>query len=58
MLSTDKRWKQFGEVLANYCCEVKPGEKVIIAMYEPETWSLALAAYEAIIKTADSRKFK
>ena len=50
MLSTDKRWKQFGEVLANYCCAVKPGEKVAIAMYEPETWSLALGAYEAVIK--------
>ena len=50
MLCTDKRWKQFGDVLVNYCTEVKPGEKVMIAMHEPETWSLALATYEAAVK--------
>jgi aminopeptidase len=49
-LSTDKRWKQLGEVLVNYCLEVKPGQKVIIAQNEIETWPLALAAYEAVIK--------
>jgi len=50
MLSTDKRWKLMGELLINQCLEVKPGEKVLIAQYEPETWALALAAYEAAIK--------
>ena len=50
MLSTDKRWKQMGDVLINQCIAVKPGEKVLIAQYEPETWPLALAAYESAIK--------
>jgi aminopeptidase len=50
MLSTDKRWKQLGEVISSYCLEVQPGQKVIIAQYEPESWSLALATYEAVIK--------
>ncbi len=50
MLSTDKRWKQLGEVIANYCLEVKPGKKVVIAQYEIDTWPLALATYEAVIK--------
>jgi aminopeptidase len=50
MLGTDKRWKQFGEVLINYCVSMKKGEKVIIAMVEPETWPLALATYEAAVK--------
>jgi aminopeptidase len=50
MLSTDKRWKQVGEVLINQCLKVKPGERVYIAQHEPETWSLALATYEAAIK--------
>jgi aminopeptidase len=50
MLSTDKRWKQFGDVLVNYCTKVKPGEKVIIALYEPETWPLGLATYEAAVR--------
>jgi aminopeptidase len=50
MLSTDKRWKIMGDVLINQCVAVKPGEKVLIAQYEPETWPLALAAYESAIK--------
>ncbi|MDP2966612.1 MAG: aminopeptidase [Pelolinea sp.] len=50
MLSTDKRWKQLGDVLVNYCLEVKPGQKVIIAQNEIETWPLALATYESTIK--------
>jgi len=50
MLDSDKRWKKFGKVLVDYCMEVKPGDKVMIAMYEPETWSLALATYEAAVQ--------
>src|SRR4030042_5953408 len=50
MLSTDKRWKQMGEVLVNHCVQVKPGEKVYIAQHEEDTWPLALATYEAAIK--------
>ncbi len=50
MLSTDKRWKQMGETIVNYCLEMKPGEKLLIAQYEPETWPLALGTYEAAIK--------
>ena len=30
MLDTDKRWKQFGEVLVNYCMEVQKGQKVVM----------------------------
>lgn len=51
MISTDKRWKQLGEVLANYCLEVQPGQKVIIAQYEIDSWPLALATYESVIKS-------
>jgi len=50
MLSTDKRWKQLGEVLVNYCLQVKPGQKVMITQNEIETWPLALATYESTIK--------
>jgi len=49
-LSTDKRWKKLGEVLANYCLEIQPGQKVAIAQYEVETWPLALALFEAAVK--------
>jgi len=47
---TDKRWTQLGESLINYSLEMKPGEKLMIAMHEIETFPLALAAYEACVK--------
>lgn len=47
---TDKRWSQLGETLINYSLGVKPGEKLMIAMYEVESYPLALAVYEACIK--------
>ena len=50
MFSTDKRWKELGEVITNYCLEVQPGEKVMIAQYEIDSWPLALATYESVIK--------
>jgi len=46
----DKRWKQLGEVLINYSTAVKPGERVMIAMIEPETYPLVQGVYEAAIK--------
>jgi aminopeptidase len=47
--AVDKRWKQLGDLLVNYSAEVKPGEKVMIAMVEADTYPLALAVYEACI---------
>ena len=47
----DKRWKQLGDLLVNYSLEIKPGEKVMIAMVEAQTYPLALAVYEACIKS-------
>lgn len=46
----DKRWNKLGEILVNYSTKVKPGERVMIAMVEIETWPLARAVYEAVIK--------
>jgi aminopeptidase len=46
----DKRWKRLGEILVNYSTRVKPGERVMIAMIEIETWPLAQAVYEAAVK--------
>lgn len=47
---TDKRWQELGDLLINYSLAVKPGEKLMIAMYEVESYPLALAAYSACIK--------
>ncbi len=46
----DKRWKRLGEILINYSTKVQPGERVMIAMIEIETWPLAHAVYEAAVK--------
>jgi aminopeptidase len=50
MYSTDKRWRQLGDLLVNYSVEVKPGERVMIAMGELESFPLVRAVYEAAIK--------
>lgn len=47
---TDKRWKQLGELLVGYSAEVKPGERVMIAMGELESYPLVRAVYEAAIR--------
>jgi aminopeptidase len=47
----DTRWNQLGDLLVNYSLAVKPEEKVMIAMTEVETYPLALAVYEACIKS-------
>ena len=46
----DKRWEKLGEILVNYSTNVAPGEKVMIAMIEAETYPLARGVYQAAIK--------
>ncbi len=46
----DKRWRQLGELLVHHSTRVQPGERVMIAMHEVETYPLTLAVYEAAIK--------
>ncbi|GHV85775.1 hypothetical protein AGMMS50230_13830 [Spirochaetia bacterium] len=46
----DPRWERLGNLLVNYSTGVKSGEKVMIAMIEPDTFPLAQAVYRAVIK--------
>lgn len=46
----DPRWTKLGDLLVNWSVQVKPGEKVMIAMGEVETYPLVRGAYEAVIK--------
>jgi aminopeptidase len=46
----DKRWSQLGDLFVNYSMAVKPGEKVMIAFVELESYPLVHAIYEACIK--------
>jgi aminopeptidase len=46
----DRRWKRLGELLVQYSTAVQPDDRVMIAMSEAETYPLANAVYEAVIK--------
>jgi len=46
----DKRWEKLGEILVNYSTRVAAGERVMIAMIEPETYPLARGVYLAAVK--------
>lgn len=46
----DKRWLKLASLLVEKAVAVKPGEKVMIAMVEPESFPLAKGVYEATIK--------
>jgi aminopeptidase len=46
----DERWKQLGQLMVHYSTAVKPNDRVMIAMSEVETYPLAHAVYEAVIK--------
>ena len=46
----DPRWRQLGDLLVNWSVEVKPGEKVMIAMGEVESYPLVRGVYEAAVK--------
>lgn len=45
----DKRWSKLGDLLVNYSMQVKPGEKVMIAFVELESYPLVHAIYKACI---------
>ena len=55
---TDKRWTALGETLVNYSLGVKPGERLMIAMYEIESYPLALAVYTAAKAGGYAQMFK
>jgi len=46
----DPRWRRLGDLLVNWSVEVKPGEKVMIAMGEVDTYPLVRGVYEAAIR--------
>ncbi len=46
----DNRWQQLADLLVHYSTEVKPGERVMIAMGEIDSFPLTQAVYEAAIQ--------
>ena len=49
-IEADPRWQQVADVLVGYSTQLKPRERVMIAMIEAETFPLAHALYEACVK--------
>ncbi|HEU5431114.1 MAG TPA: aminopeptidase [Thermomicrobiales bacterium] len=45
----DPRWRELAEILVGYSTATRPGDRVLIAMVEPETFPAALAVYEAAL---------
>jgi aminopeptidase len=46
----EQRWIELGKLLVNYSMRVRPGEKVMIAFIEPETYPLMYAIYRACVE--------
>lgn len=46
----DERWNKLGELLVNYSMKVQPGEKVMIAMIENDSYNLMYSIYEHVLK--------
>ena len=46
----DRRWRDLGEILVRYSTDVQPGERVMIAMGEVETYPLTRAVYQAAVR--------
>jgi aminopeptidase len=46
----DPRWRELGELLVNYSLAVQPGEKVMVAMGELESYPLVRGVFEAVVK--------
>lgn len=46
----DPRWQQLGDLLVTYSAKVQPGERVMIAMGEVESFPLTQAVYTACIR--------
>lgn len=46
----DKRWNQLADILVNYSTMVKPGKRVLITMMEIDTFPLARAVYNEVVR--------
>ncbi len=46
----DRRWSQLADILVNYSVRTRPGDRMLIAMTEPETFPLTLAVYEQAVR--------
>jgi aminopeptidase len=45
----DPRWREVGRVLVEHSTQVRPGERVMIAMGEVESYPLARGVFEAVV---------
>lgn len=50
MEGSDPRWRALAEVLVGHATAVRQGDRVLVAMREPETFPLAVRIHEAVIR--------
>ena len=50
MDDTDPRWRELAALLVDRATAVRPGERVLVAMREPETFPLAVHVHEAVVR--------
>lgn len=53
---SDPRWEKLADILVNWSVEVRPHERVMIAMHEVETFPLTVAVYRAAVKAEGSSR--
>lgn len=46
----DPRWRDLADILVNHAVRVRPGDRVLVAMREPETFPLAAAVHAAAVR--------
>jgi aminopeptidase len=50
----DPRWEQLADILVNYSTSTRAGDRVLITMMEPHTWSLARAVHAKAVQVGAS----
>jgi aminopeptidase len=48
--SLDPRWIELAGILAGYSAAVRPGDKVLVTMVEPDTFPLVRALHDAVVR--------
>lgn len=51
----DPRWEQLADILVNYSTSTRAGDRVLITMMEPHTWSLARAVHAKAVQVGRAR---
>jgi aminopeptidase len=54
----DRRWSELAEILVGWSTEVRPGQRVLVSMTEPESYPLACAVNAAVVRAGALPQFE